>query len=142
VTRSTPIAGGFGAARGQRLLRQRGELLERPNAHLYETGRRRRTHLRGHPNTLKRLLVHVGGFNLELLMWQLTGVGTPRSLQGRAAAVRIALPGLLVELWERVRPFWAPMLQDPLVSLDNGGATHRHDYAILELRINPSATGC
>ena len=29
-------------ARGRRLLRQRGELLERPNAHLYETGRMRR----------------------------------------------------------------------------------------------------
>ncbi len=33
-------------ARGRRLLRQRGELLERPNAHLYETGRMRRVHLR------------------------------------------------------------------------------------------------
>ncbi len=30
--------------RGQRLLRRRGELLERPNAHLYETGRLRRVH--------------------------------------------------------------------------------------------------
>ena len=29
-------------ARGKRLLRQRGELVERPNAHLYETGRMRR----------------------------------------------------------------------------------------------------
>ncbi len=38
--------------RGQRLLRQRGERLERPNAHLYETGRMRRVHLRGHPNIL------------------------------------------------------------------------------------------
>ena len=43
-------------ARGQRLLRQRGELLERPNAHLYETGRLRRVHLRHHPNILKRVL--------------------------------------------------------------------------------------
>ena len=78
-------------ARGRRLLRQRGELLERPNAHLYETGRMRRVHLRGHPNILKRVLVHVCGFNLGLLMRQLTGVGTPRSLQGRAAAVFGAL---------------------------------------------------
>ena len=53
--------------RGQRLLRQRGERLERPFAHLFETGRLRRTHLRGHPNILKRLLVHVGAFNLGLL---------------------------------------------------------------------------
>jgi transposase len=34
-------------ARGKRLLRQRGERLERPSAHLYETGRMRRLHLRG-----------------------------------------------------------------------------------------------
>ena len=68
-------------ARGTRLPRQRGELLERPNAHLYETGRMRRVHLRGHPNiTLKQLLVQVCGVNLGLLMRHLTGVGTPRSL--------------------------------------------------------------
>jgi transposase len=45
--------------RGQLLMRQRCELLERPNAQLYETGGMRRTHLRGHANILKRLLVHV-----------------------------------------------------------------------------------
>ena len=66
--------------RGQRLLRQRGERVERPFAHLFETGRMRRVHLRGHPNILKRLLVHTAGFNLGLLMRRLTGVGTPRSL--------------------------------------------------------------
>ena len=49
---------------------------------LYDTGGMRRVHLRGHSNILKRLLVHVCGFNLGLLMRQLTGVGTPRSLQG------------------------------------------------------------
>ena len=43
-------------ARGKRLLRQRGERLERPFAHLYETGRMRRVHLRGHDNILKRVL--------------------------------------------------------------------------------------
>ena len=47
----------------------------------------RRVHLRGHPNILKRLLVHVCGANLGLLMRHLTGVGTPRSLQGGAAAI-------------------------------------------------------
>ena len=46
----------------------------------------RRVHLRGHPNILKRVLVQVCGVNLGLLMRHLTGVGTPRSLQGRAAA--------------------------------------------------------
>ena len=44
----------------------------------------RRTHLRGHANILKRLFVHIGGFNLGLLMRTLIGVGTPRGLQGRS----------------------------------------------------------
>ena len=85
--------------RGQRLLRQRGERLERPNAHLYETGGMRRVHLRGHPHILKRLLVQVCGFNPGLLMRQLMGVGTPRSLQGRAAALVAVLIGLLSAFW-------------------------------------------
>ena len=69
-------------ARGLRLLRFRGERLERPFAHLYETGGMRRVYLRGHTNIRKRLLIHAGGFNLGLLMRQLIGVGTPRGLQG------------------------------------------------------------
>jgi transposase len=79
--------------RGLRLLRIRGERLERPFAHLYETGGLRRVHLRGRTNIRKRLLIHAGGFNLGLLMRQLIGVGTPRGLQGRLVAV---LAGLLM----------------------------------------------
>jgi len=82
-------------ARGKRLLRKRGERLERPCAHLYETGRMRRVHLRGHDNIRKRLLVHAGALNLGLLMRTLFGVGTPRGLQGRAAALFAALWSLL-----------------------------------------------
>jgi transposase len=48
-------------ARGRRLMRRRGERLERSFAHVYDTGGMRRTHLRGHPNILKRLLIHAGG---------------------------------------------------------------------------------
>jgi transposase len=64
--------------RGKRLLRQRGELLERPFAHYLEAGGMRRTHLRRHSNILKRLLVHVAGFNLGVLMRNLIGTATPR----------------------------------------------------------------
>src|SRR5437764_4933930 len=80
--------------RGKRLLRRRGELLERPCAHLYETGVLRRAHVRGHENVLKRLLVHAGAFNLGLWMRTLFGVGTPRSLQGRAVAPGAMLSAL------------------------------------------------
>src|SRR5712671_640796 len=70
-------------ARGRRLMRQRGERIERSFAHLYDTGGMRRTHLRGHTNILKRLLIHAGGFNLGLVMRHLIGSGTPRGLQDR-----------------------------------------------------------
>ena len=69
--------------RGKELQRRRSELVERPNAHIYDTGGMRRLHLRGRENILKRLLVHVAGFNLGLLMQKLIGRGTPRGLQGR-----------------------------------------------------------
>lgn len=77
--------------RGRRLMRQRGERIERSFAHLYDTGGMRRTHLRGHENILKRLLIHAGGFNLGLVMRHLIGMGTPRGLQGRVAVVLGAL---------------------------------------------------
>jgi transposase len=81
-------------ARGKRLLRKRGELLERPCAHLYETGGLRRAHVRGHENVLKRLLVHAGAFNLGLWMRSVFGVGTPRGLQGRLRALGAVLSAL------------------------------------------------
>ena len=97
--------------RGHRLLRCRGELLERPFAHVCETGGMRRVHLRGHPNIRKRLLVHVAGCNLGLLLRHLIGVGTPRSLQGRAAALLRALFRQFRDcgaFWDALRPFFMP----------------------------------
>src|SRR5450755_469588 len=68
---------------GKHLLRKRGELIERSFAHCYDTGGMRRTHLRGHENILKRLLIHVGAFNLSLIFRTLLGSGTPRELRNR-----------------------------------------------------------
>ena len=129
-------------ARGTRLLRQRGELLERPNAHLYETGGMRRVHLRGHPNILKRLLVQVCGFNLGVLLRQLTGVGTPRSLQGRAAAALGALTAALNRFWTRVWPFWPLAAPDPPKSFAIDPMTGCHEHLSIDLRIGASTTGC
>jgi transposase len=88
--------------RGKRLLRQRGEYVERSFAHVYDTGGLRRTHLRGHQNILKRLLVHAGAFNLGLLMRQAFGRGTPRGLQGR----RLVRGALEIVFWPRVDRVW------------------------------------
>ena len=90
--------------RGKRLLRKRGELLERPFAHCYETGGLRRTHLRGHARILKRLLVHVAGCNLGLLMRKCFGIGTPRGLQGLIFDFLEVLLRLVQRLWRAHTP--------------------------------------
>src|SRR3977135_3052913 len=97
--------------RGRRLMRQRGERIERSFAHLYDTGGMRRTHLRGHSNILKRLLIHAGGFNLGLVMRHLIGSGTPRGLQDRPATVIAALLVFLGALQRRLVAIsaWQPI---------------------------------
>ena len=85
--------------RGRGLLRRRGEFLERTFAHVYDTGGMRRTHLRGHRNILKRLLLHVAAFNLSLILRREVGVGTPRGMQDRWNRVFfcIGLVGMALE---------------------------------------------
>ena len=69
----------------------------------------RRTHLRGHPNILKRLLIHVAGFNLALVMRSLFGIGKPRRLQdGLAAAISGVLHSVL-SILKAIRPFRKPL---------------------------------
>lgn len=105
--------------RGKRLMRRRGEYVERSFAHLYDTGGMRRTHLRGHPNILKRLLIHASAFNLGILMRQVFGRGTPRGLQGdplRAGALEIALAMLCERLWATTNALLASLRLLPRVS--------------------------
>lgn len=126
-------------ARGKRLLRQRGERLERPFAHLYETGRLRRVHLRGHRNILKRVLLHAAALNLGLLMRTLVGVGTPRTLQGRVAAV-------LNTLWSLIR--LPETLSEVIMTLFRPSTSstdlfaHREDRGIGFAAATPFTTGC
>ena len=126
-------------SRGKRLLRQRGERLERPFAHLYETGRMRRVHLRGHDNILKRVLLQAGALNLGLLMRQLIGIGTPRSLQGRVVALLGSLWSLIrrpASLWDAI---WTP--RRPFTSRGLLRAC-RDDSRMNVSIVAPLATGC
>ena len=128
--------------RGRKLMRQRGQLLERPFAHMYETGGMRRTHLRRHDNILKRLLIHAGAFNLGLLMRKLFGVGTPRSLQGRLAAFLLSILALLVGVLDRLRPKvadFAPSRSEPIQMLSLW--RHARLCRLVSLA-GPSTTGC
>jgi transposase len=126
-------------ARGLRLLRLRGERLERPFAHLYETGRLRRVYLRGHTNIRKRLLIHTAGFNLGLLMRQLIGVGTPRALQGRLVAVMAALLALMRDLWGHRTPH---RCLEPHRSLPKRRAVVTSAFLNFRVREMAFTTGC
>ena len=73
-------------------------LLERTMAHLYETGRKRRVHLRGHDNIIKRLLIHACSLNLALLMRTLYKVG--KQLVNRLPSGFLArCPGRRIQAW-------------------------------------------
>ena len=121
--------------RGKRLMRCRGEKLERTFAHCLETGGMRRVHLRGRENILKRYLVHVAGFNLSLVMRQIFGVGTPRGLQGRVGALVAALRDLLARLGDRAEAAGRLIRRLVVLQLPAAGLT------ILAHR-PPSSTGC
>ncbi len=70
-------------------------LCERSFAHTCETGGGRRSWLRGLMNVSKRYVIHAAAYNLGVILRKLFGVGTPRSLQGRAAAACAALLAVL-----------------------------------------------
>ena len=86
-------------SRGRKLSRWRCERVERSFAHAYETGGMRRLHLRGATNILKRTLIHLGGFNLGLVMRKKLGSGKPRELFSSLLEVFRALRTLLRALW-------------------------------------------
>ena len=90
---------------GKSLLRRRGELLERSFAHCYDTGGMRRTHLRGHNNILKRQLIHVGAFNLSLILRELMGAGTPREWKNRGGMLLLLFYLLLARREARFWPY-------------------------------------
>jgi transposase len=87
---------------GKRLLKKRGETVERSFAHLHETGGMRRTWLRGRENIEKRYLVQVSAFNLGLVMRKMIGFGTPKGLGSVVSAlvrVVLALLHILTGTW-------------------------------------------
>jgi transposase len=96
-------------ARSKRLQRQRSERVERSFAHVCETGRARRSWIRGILEVSKRYLIQVAGHNLGILMRKLFGIGTPRSLQGSSRLfwspdfLSACLHGALLSLRDRVQ---------------------------------------
>lgn len=81
--------------RGKELLRRRGEFLERPFAHQYETGGMRRLHIRGVTNVAKRVLMQAAAYNLALILRAQGGAGAPKGLADLRDALICALLALI-----------------------------------------------
>ena len=125
-------------ARGKQLLKRRGMMLERSFAHCYETGAMRRVYLRGRRNILKRLLVHVSGFNLSLVLRLLIGKGTPRGLQDLAAVHLFAVLVLTSGLKALCRSHW----RADLASANTTDAFRAATKAHVSVENLTTATGC
>jgi transposase len=69
----------------------RSELVERGFQHVLDCGAARRSTLRGRENIRKRYLVRAMGANLSLLMWHLTGMGTPKQALAAPEGVLTAI---------------------------------------------------
>ena len=99
--------------RGKSLLRRRGELLERPFAHQYETGALRRLYVRGRANVAKRVLLQAAAFNLALILRSITKAGTPKGLADLKAKLICALWRVL----DALSPLYAPITSPQEISL-------------------------
>jgi transposase len=56
----------------------------------------RHCHLRGRENILKRQLIHVGAFNLSLILRKILGADTLRELKDKAAWLVLRILRLLI----------------------------------------------
>jgi transposase len=95
-------------ARGRRLLRRRGELVERSFAHVCETGGARRTWIRGKEEVSKYYQLRALAFNLGVIMRMLFGIGKPRVLQGGLAGAREAILWLFWAFTTAILRIFAP----------------------------------
>jgi transposase len=107
--------------RGKQLLKRRGELLERPFAHQYETGGLRRVHVRGLKNVAKRVLLQAAACNLALILRSVTKAGTPRGLAERNLALLRAILCLFSALEGQRMAFQRSPAENALI-----GPSHRH----------------
>jgi len=79
---------------GKKLLRKRGEHVERSFVHVLDHGGMRRATIRGRDNLSKRHQVAAMGYNLSIFMRKCFGIGTQSSG------------------WRRLLPFWRGYLTE------------------------------
>lgn len=98
-----------GSESGKRLLRRRGQHIERSFEHLLDEGGLRRATLRGRENLSKRHKVGAACYNLSQLLRRVHGIGTARQW---LATKKSQLEALGACLWTLLRAILDLKLQD------------------------------
>jgi transposase len=114
--------------RGKKLLRSRGEKLERTFAHCYETGAMRHLYLRKRENIAKRVLIHAAGCNIGIMMRVKYGLRKPRSHSAGLFAIFFGFWSLLMG--------WAEVMRAIL----RGASKIPHSASIIRPAHRPSAS--
>jgi hypothetical protein len=125
--------------KGKAMQRTRSELVERTFAHVCETGRGRRTWIRGMVEVGKRYLMQVAAHNLGVILRKLFGVGTPRgwgSAPGKLCALFGALAAVLVAFWRSVVDFRVK-IRDLAAHVEVADWSHHQP-----VELTASSTGC
>ena len=132
-------------AKGKQLQRERSEKVERSFAHICETGGARRTWLAGLEKINKRYLIVAAARNIGLLMFNLFGIGKPRTLQAAGGGFSFAILGfnlLQKFVWsaqKRHGPFFAMFFAS--VSRLAMNCRRRENFAVTP-EIMAFSTGC
>ena len=99
--------------------------MERPFAHQFETGAKRRLRVRGLDEVKKKLLLQAAACNLALLLRTKHGAGTPRGLAEAVKRLCEEILALLGALQAPAGPGNAPIGQlDPPGRPDPAARTH------------------
>jgi hypothetical protein len=99
----------------------------------------RRCTLRGHENILKRLPIHIGAFNISLILRTMLGAGKPRELKNRAARLVLRLFEWLAG---RDRPDGAiESRTTPILALTGAGRCGKPQHRLIR-HSTTFATGC
>jgi len=95
---------------GKKLLRKRGQHIERSFAHVLDAGGMRRATLRGLENLNKRHQIAAACYNLSQLLRRLYGIGTPKQWAACLSSLLAHLLHLLIGAW---RSFVAQIRNPP-----------------------------
>ena len=98
---------------GRKLLRKRGQHIERSFAHMLDAGGMRRATLRGLENLNKRHQIAAACYNLSQLLRRLYGIGTPKQWAASLSLLLARLLYLLLSPWQ----FFVARVRDSITSL-------------------------